>query len=351
MKNWIYIIMIGLMGSLVSSCQQALDDEVQTPQDSPRAANISMRLVLDEQFAASRASWGKNEDESQEWGTSFENEIDLTDPDALQVLVQVYDEENTQIAGLEVVDKTIIRLDTENGRVYTLDGLLNLEETGIESGSYACKVMVYANCGTDKEEFVYSADAYIPMWGVRTATLNLAYEAENEIDDIYLLRAMAKVEVALHEDIAGQFDLTSVVVDQYNEVGNVLPAGYATVADTRDLGQQDVFHPNNTSSDTDLSFTEVEDQEVFFVYLPEFENVDTDSPAQIHLVINEKPYTIQFQHYAGGQATGESCNIVRNHYYKYTITSVSEETVEVNLTLKYEVEDWTEVINPGFDFD
>ena len=48
MKNWIYIIMIGLMGSLVSSCQQALDDEVQTPQDSPRAANISMRLVLDE---------------------------------------------------------------------------------------------------------------------------------------------------------------------------------------------------------------------------------------------------------------------------------------------------------------
>ena len=52
MKNWLYIIYIGLFGALVSSCQQSLDDEVQTPQDSPRAANISMRLVLDEPFAA-----------------------------------------------------------------------------------------------------------------------------------------------------------------------------------------------------------------------------------------------------------------------------------------------------------
>ena len=65
MKNWIYIIMIGLMGSLVSSCQQSLDDEVQISQDSPRAANISMRLVLDEQSFGSRGTWGKNEDESR----------------------------------------------------------------------------------------------------------------------------------------------------------------------------------------------------------------------------------------------------------------------------------------------
>ena len=351
MKNWIYIIMIGLMGSLVSSCQQSLDDEVQISQDSPRAANISMRLVLDEQSFGSRGTWGKNEDESNAIGIPFENEIDLTDPNALQVIVQVYDTDDTMLEELEVVDKTVVRLDIENGRVYTLDGILNFQDTKIKNGNYSCKVMVYANCGTNKEVYTYSADAFIPMWGVRLANLNLATEAENEIDDIYLLRAMAKVEVVLHEDIASSFDLTSVIVDKYNIVGNVLPAGYATAVDTRNLGQQDVFNPNVAPSDTDLLFTEVEGQEVFFVYLPEYQNVDVDTPAQIYLVIDEKPYTIQFMHYVGGRATGESYNIVRNHYYKYTITSVSAETVEVNLSLQYEVEDWTEVTNPGFDFD
>ena len=351
MKNWIYIIMIGLMGSLVSSCQQSLDDEVQISQDSPRAANISMRLVLDEQSFGSRGTWGKNEDEGNALGIPFENEIDLTDPNALQVIVQVYDTDDTMLEELEVVDKTVVRLDIENGRVYTLDGILNFQDTKIKNGNYSCKVMVYANCGTNKEVYTYSAGALIPMWGVRLANLNLANEAENEIDDIYLLRAMAKVEVALHEDIVALFDLTDVVVDKYNTVGNVLPAGYATAVDTRDLGQQDVFNPNNTPSNTDLSFTEVEGQGSFYAYLPEYQNVDVDSPAEIRLLIDEKLYNIQFKQYIGGQATGESYNIVRNHYYKYTITSVSEGTVEVNLTLQYEVEDWTEVTNPGFDFD
>ena len=351
MKNWIYIIMIGLMGSLVSSCQQSLDDEVQTSQDSPKAANISMRLILDKQSFGSRGTWGKNEDESNELGIPFENEIDLTDPNALQVTVQVYDTDNTMIEELEVIDKTVVRLDTENGRVYTLDGILDFQDTTIKNGNYSCKVIVYANCGTDKEVYTYSAGALIPMWGVRLANLNLANEAENEIDDIYLLRAMAKVEVALHEDIVALFDLTDVVVDKYNTVGNVLPAGYATAVDTRDLGQQDVFNPNNTPSNTDLSFTEVEGQGAFYAYLPEYQNVGVDSPAEIRFLIDEKLYNIQFMHYVGGRATGESYNIVRNHYYKYTITSVSAETVEVNLSLQYEVEDWTEVTNPGLDFD
>ena len=59
--------MIGLLGSLVSSCQQSLDDEVQTPLNTPRAANISMCLVFDEQPVNSRnaneePTWGKGED-------------------------------------------------------------------------------------------------------------------------------------------------------------------------------------------------------------------------------------------------------------------------------------------------
>ena len=351
MKNWIYIIMIGLMGSLVSSCQQSLDDEVQTSQDSPKAANISMRLILDKQSFGSRGTWGKNEDESNELGIPFENEIDLTDPNALQVTVQVYDTDNTMIEELEVIDKTVVRLDTENGRVYTLDGILDFQDTTIKNGNYSCKVIVYANCGTDKEVYTYSAGALIPMWGVRLANLNLANEAENEIDDIYLLRAMAKVEVALHEDIVALFDLTDVVVDKYNTVGNVLPAGYATAVDTRDLGQQDVFNPNNTPSNTDLSFTEVEGQGAFYAYLPEYQNVGDDvSPATIKVVINGVSYTIEFKNYTSGKPNGSAYNIVRNHYYQYTITSINTVENVIVTSLSYKCMPWQEINNGNLNF-
>ena len=45
MKNWIYIIMIGLLGSLVSSCQQSLDEEVQESTIG-KAVILSMESLL-----------------------------------------------------------------------------------------------------------------------------------------------------------------------------------------------------------------------------------------------------------------------------------------------------------------
>ena len=44
MKNWIYIIMIGLMGSLVSSCQQSLDEEI-------------VKQLVTDIFMASASNW------------------------------------------------------------------------------------------------------------------------------------------------------------------------------------------------------------------------------------------------------------------------------------------------------
>ena len=58
MKNWIYILMIGLMGSLVSSCQQSLDDEVQLPITTGKA-QITFTIALDD--IDSRATWEENE--------------------------------------------------------------------------------------------------------------------------------------------------------------------------------------------------------------------------------------------------------------------------------------------------
>ena len=365
MKNWIYIIMIGLLGSLVSSCQQSLDDEVQTPLNTPRAANISMCLVFDEQPVNSRnaneePTWGKGEDNNNNEyndgliGEFFENEIDITNPNALQAFVQVFDG-NRMVEELEVVEKTILRLDIENGRVYSLDGILDLNNTSIENGTYTCRVVVYANSESGKNVFTYSRDARIPMWGVRKTEINLAYGAENEIEDIYLLRALAKVEVKLDSSIANDFKLTSVVVDKYNLKGNVLPTGYDSATDTRNLSQQGVFNPYKNEDESHFGSNLVinDDEEnptgIISVYLPEYDN--SADAATITVVINEQEYTIEFKDYEEGKATDNAYNIVRNHYYQYTITSVGEQSVEVDFALRYQVMDWTNVVNPGMSFE
>ena len=75
MKNWIYILMIGLMSCLVSSCQQSLDEDVKVPLASGKA-QISFTIVLDEH--GSRSAWQENETANEsEMGTDMENQINL----------------------------------------------------------------------------------------------------------------------------------------------------------------------------------------------------------------------------------------------------------------------------------
>ena len=356
MKNWIYILMIGLMGSLVSSCQQSLDEEVQIPSDTPRADNISMRLVLEGQPTASRNTWGKEEDDNNNEyhdglvGDDFENEIDITDPNALQVFVEVPNADGGYTT-LKVVEQTVIRLEQDNGRVYNLDGILDLNNTGIQAGTYDCKVKVFANCGDDLEEFTFSPNSLIPMWGVQTTNLNLSNLAQNKIEDIYLLRAMAKVQVKLDDAIVNAFELTSVTVDKYNTEGYVEPTGAEDATDTRNLSLQGVFNVKSSCEEdaSPLPFLVEKDEngddtEVFYVYLPEYQNVGEDvTPAEMKVVIDGIEYNLHFKDYTDDSPF----NIVRNHYYQYTITGVNG---GVELELNYQVENWTDVKNPTINF-
>ena len=53
------------------------------------------------------------------------------------------------------------------------------------------------------------------MWGVKKTTLLLAKGELTELNEpVYLLRSMAKVEVKLDNQIAGDFNLTSVSIDK-----------------------------------------------------------------------------------------------------------------------------------------
>ena len=207
--------------------------------------------------------------------------------------------------------------------------------------------MVYANCINGTKTFNYNA-RYIPMWGVKETTLNLTIgELTNVTEPIYLLRSMAKVEVKLGASIAEEYDLTSVKVNKYNVIGNILPSGAGTAIATEEMDIDAIFNPNNSISGTNLNLVRVTDDE-FYVYLPEYDNTD---PAVISVLIGEKEYDIEFKDYIEGKASGENYNIVRNHYYQYTITNVAEQSIEVNFALKYQVMDWTNITNPGLSFE
>ena len=344
MKNWIYILMIGLMGSLVSSCQQSLDDEVQLPITTGKA-QITFTIALDD--IDSRAAWEDNEGATDAVvGSVNENAINLDSEDGLQVFV--YDLQGKLLG--EVINKEVRKIDTNT---YSFNG--NLEIDNLQSSTLPCRLMVYANCIESNETFKQSVE-YIPMWGVKETTLQLAKgELTKLTEPIYLLRAMAKVEVKLDASIAEDFDLTSVLVDKYNSTGNVLPSySYTTLQDTELMDDQSVFNPNASLVENALAFNEVEGEETFFIYLPEYQNVgEGASLAQITVQIGDKTYPLEFKMYDNDddESNDQYFNIVRNHYYQYVITSVTESEVEVELSLRYQVIDWEEIEHPTLDFN
>lgn len=339
MKNCLYILYIGLMSVLIASCQQSLD-EVQTLPVLSKA-QITFTVALDNINTHSRATWKENDSiAGSEVGVVKDNQIDLSSEDGMQVFL--YDL-NGNLLG-EVTNKEIFKL-SEN--TYKFHGEMVIEN--LSSETLECCLMVYANCTYAADTFQYNVQ-YMPMWGVRKTTLNLVKgELTNIAESICLLRSMAKVEVKLHTDIAADFELDSVIVDKYNATGNILPA-YGKLDDTESLDLEQVFNPVNASYATNLAFNKINEDE-FYVYLPEYRNVGNQaSPAKISIYIGDKTYFIEFKNYVDGKPEDNAYNIVRNHSYQYTITSVAT-NIDVSLEeLTYQSMPWQDVDNGNLDF-
>jgi hypothetical protein len=92
---------------------------------------------------------------------------------------------------------------------------------------------------------------------------------------------------------------------------------------------------------------QVEGEDAFYVYLPEYDNAN---PATLSVVIDGKPYLIEFKNYVDGKATGDYYNIVRNHIYQYTITSVTAESHIEVANVRYQSMPWNDVNNGNLNF-
>lgn len=328
--------MIGLMGSLVSSCQQSLDEEVQLPATISKA-RFTFTIALDD--AASRASradeWEENEtDPYATVGTEYENVIDLETGFEIRAhytnsygLTDVAEVTVTKFEKLESVNQ--YRVEAE------MKAIANTE-------TLACRLEVYANCTSDNLTFNQGVE-FIPMWGVKQTTLYLDKDQATELaDPIYLLRSVAKVEVMLDGGLVKDFSLTSVTIDKYNKTGYVLPYGSASASNTESMNQSAVFNPYSTTNTlgANLGFNSVKENN-FYVYLPEFQNVDSDgselpTAAKMIVTINGRNYPLEFKTYADNTPF----DVVRNHCYQYVIKSVKE---DVDFELNYQVEVWKDI--------
>ena len=367
MKKWFLHILLfaGLFGVLTTSCSQ---EEGLEPQASDETVQVMFTIALDGPSARSRATWGDNfdNDNTNDYDSAIGDDFDnYIDPDKFFVKLTLGT--NTY----DVKNIAYWQQPNPNKNIYEFVG--EVEVNISQTTSYPkAKVMVYANMtpateenNKGKETFATNYDTYpgtgvkyIPMWGVQTiSNLSLTPGARNMLPDIYLLRAMAKVEVIM-KDTDPNHAISNIKLNHYNTMGYCLPEGWdeTTTAATTDLELENVIRPLTNKRETNESFTEstVSGYKCFTIYVPEYRNIAPDSqtsvtPSTITVTIGDKDYDIEFKKYADGAATNVAYNIVRNHIYRYTITAVNT-AVDVPLTLEYMVMDWTNVANPDLTF-
>ena len=364
MKKWFLHILFlaGLFGVLTTSCSQ--EDGLEL---SDEKVQVMFTIALDDSSARSRATWGDNYDnnDTNDYDSAIGDDFDnYIDPDKFFVKLTLgtntYDVKN--IAYWQQPDP--------NKNIYEFVGEVevNISQTTLYTNA---KVMVYANMipateekDKGKETFATNYDTYpgtgvkyIPMWGVQTiSNLSLTPGARNMLPDIYLLRAMAKVEVIMANN---EYEISNIKLNGCNNTGICLPTGWEDATTTSGLDLEGVFRPRPSFIAETLKdcFTEstVNGFQCFTIYVPEYRNIAPDSqtsvtPSTITVTIGDKDYDIEFKKYADGAATDVAYNIVRNHIYRYTITAVNTSKPIEEFIITYMVTDWNEITDLDLDF-
>lgn len=332
-------------GIMAASCIFDADECVM-PTDEERS--IMFTVALDQQ--RTKATWGK--EYPSEAGVPFDFRIM---PDELRVVV--YAQDGTRVGVLQDLGYWPIN---EAHTEFQFIGQLPpefVEHFNANSGEPKYRFMVLANCGdhSSGEEYISyrqeqldpAADnSAIPMWGVKEANITPLLNSERmDIGDIWLLRAAAKIEVKLSEQLQEKRTTTinSATLKYYNQTGYVLPSGALSAADTRNLDQENCFRGYRHAA-VNLPFYKDEETGSVYVYITEYNNMDYSgerNKISLDFNINGQNKTfedaISFCNYSSGKPVENShYNIVRNHIYEFEVLSIAGD----NLELQYTVADW-----------
>ena len=336
---------------LAASCSQDADAPTQT--DS-RAEKLQVYFTLDlgEEGMSSRTTWenyDNNNTSPAQKGTDAENTVN-----DIQVLLF----SNTDNAFLGEVSITAFYPTEGDSHLYKFYGELPTLPTGtsiMDTDKFLnCKLMVLANCSVDPSQITGTATIHnllqaatfnfdatpdaIPMWGVlKVAPVTGSDDTKsgvkmreggfpNPLPDIYLLRAMAKVEVIMKDS---DHEITSIAVNRYNNTGHCIPTYYNAVTDTRLLVRSEAFNATSSVNTSSVSFFANESTtsggyKCYTIYVPEYDNIGTGAtPSSIDIQLdNNTNKTYRVFYGANGKTT--DYNIVRNHIYRFNIEDVND---------------------------
>ena len=290
------------------------------------------------------------DDETEDPGTEMENSIDLS---RFHV---VFYQANQQLAGI-LQNMVLVHL---GGNIYRLTGSLPVSNKVLVGNHFVGKMVVYANFKMSEADlqkdynhtdiaqkaFNYEANPkYLPMWGVQKVNFTLAAGKRQDISNIDLLRAVAKVKVYLSNDMKKSgWSIHSMKLINYNDKGYCMPGEYTKCEQTSSLTHEKFEHFLESKQTVGITMNENVP-----IYLPEYQNIDKADVDKcvIKLKLNykgnverddsgkEKEYTLRFIDYTDQGTEGTTTNdIVRDHYYIFEVYKGSNGHNLVKLTVK-----------------
>lgn len=350
----------------------ACSDSAEPTEESRRVQlNLTLALPAQQQALQSRAV---NDDWSdyaeRDAGTEAENAIDL---EHLSVLL--YDANGNSLAACEQVTLTgRPSTDADGTRYYPVTARAEIPAERLSNYQFSGRVVVLAGQPAPTAGAALSAiggqfsmtdylqpalqmgtlqtTQRIPMYGTLALTdFDLSPGVVHEMGTIAMLRALAKVTVELSADMQrrGWALATTTLGGTHATGGNLLPAGYADVTRTEQLGINNTTAPSfnplsDAASTAELAFSLATGAlSTQPLYLPEQNN--STAAATIALTLSKDgavqagTYTLRFVQYTDGLAGDDAAviNIVRNHWYRFIIYKGDDLRVDLR------VEKWNPV--------
>ena len=356
MKNWstyIFLLVAGALSLLATSCSQD-EEHLQKLIAGEGKTIVEFSIALGNTGNSSRATWNDTYNPDGTFvGEGIDNTINLN-----QFFV------NLKLSNSIIPIRLIRILNSSTDKVvYTFKG--EVEVRSVQSLKNA-RIEVYTNIGESQTSFSTNYTSYpetgvqyIPMWGVHTITDdNLLLVPSSTIQlntpgtPVYLLRSMAKIELTLKDVLVNEgYTINGVTINNYNSIGNLLPTG--EFGYTKQYNREDCINVSSAQySDDGLAFYKVSDNR-FWIYVPEF-LINTTATDEIQA---NDDLQITLDLYKGNEKFPEErstfsmfeTSLVRNHWYKYTVISADMDE-EVNLELKYQVIDWSQIVNESLNF-
>lgn len=331
-----FVIMLCMV---MAACSDSDDDDVGTEDVS-----VAFTLTVADAASTRADNDGWDDYSPAQDGILNENMVNTDD-----IIIAIYDDQGIKVDIVEDLRVTKISDASGTGTMYAITGVWRNAKPNVER---AKRLMVMANCNTsvwsDPSALTFDLNSgtrkYIPMWGVVKIPEALTLGKQNQLPNIQMLRAMAKVSVSLRDDMTDYgYAIGSMTVNNYNTKGYCVPKTFNEVDNTSEVRFANSLNVLDSHADKIVLPTTA------LLYLPEYDNSGTN-PTTITVKLNrngtlEGTYKLEFRNYdSDGKPTGPTYPIQRNHYYQYWIY---KETGKIIVTLH--VRKWNRRIYPEND--